>query len=98
MGFFIFIGIAVGLFVGFLGIRRLTAPRHPSAVEAGCVVATGTNAEVQLAKQTLKVAGIFSRVRNVDRTAFAMPTEFELWVKEKDADRARDALGLDADL
>ena len=93
--FFVVVAVVAGLFVAIIGVRRLRASGSSSAVEAGCVITSGTNSEVQLARQTLKVAGIFSAVRNVDSTAFAMPTVFELWVKENDAERARDALGID---
>jgi len=95
--FFVLTAIIVGLFLGFLGLRRLGAARRTSAIEAGVVIATGKHSQVQLAQQTLRVAGIFSTTRDVDSTVY-LPHDIELWVKEKDAELARDVLGLDADL
>lgn len=93
--FFVLAAIVIGLFAGFLGVRNLGAPRRLSAEEKSCVVVVGAYSEVHLARQTLRTAGIWSMLRDVSRTAYSMPQELQLWVKETDAERARDALGLD---
>ncbi len=95
VSFLILVVIVGGLFAAFLGARRLGASRRSSAVEAGVVIATGKFSQVQLTQQALKVAGVWSLMRDVSSTAYSMPQDFQLWVKAKDAERARDALGID---
>ena len=96
--FFVLVAIVIGLLVVFLGVRRSSAPRRLSVEEKSCVVVVGTYAEVQLARQTLQTAGIWSLVRDVSRTAYSTPQELQLWVKEKDAELARNVLGIDKTL
>ena len=58
-------------------------------------VATGSQVEIELHQQTLREAGITSRVVGDDLTGglgTAMPGSVELWVHASDAPRAQVAL------
>ncbi len=94
MGFFVFIGIVVGLLVALLGLRTLTSKREPATPLVRINIAAGED-EARLWQRTLAQAQIWSRI--IAGTSEAHPVGFqhELWVQAKDAERAREALGLD---
>ena len=95
MGFFVFIGIVVGSLAGFLLLRTLTSRRGPTTPLIRIGISSGEN-EAQLWQQALARAGIWSRL--IGGTSGAYPSigyQHEFWVKEKDAELARDILGLE---
>ena len=95
MGFFVFIGIAIGLFVGFLALRTLTSRPGPTTPLVRIGIAGGED-EAQLWQRALTSAGIWSRI--IGETGGAYPSiayQHELWVKAKEAELARDVLGVD---
>ncbi len=95
MGFFVFIAIAVGLFVGFLALRTLTSRRAPTTPLVRIGIASGED-EAQLWQRALTHAGIWSRISGGTGGAYRnIGYQHELWVKEKDAGLARDVLGFD---
>ncbi len=95
MGFFVFIGIVVGSLAGFLLLRTLTARRGPTTALVRIGIAGGEN-EAQLWRQALTRAGIWSRIIGGNLGAYrALGYEHELWVKESDAELARDVLGIE---
>ena len=94
MGFFVFIGIVVGSLAGFLILRTLTSKRGPEIPLVRIGMTSGEN-EAQLWQQALAGAGIWSRL--MGGTSGAYPSigyQQELWVKESDAELARDVLGI----
>ncbi len=96
MGFLIFSGIVVGLFLGFLILRALTSRRGPTTPLVRIGIASGEN-EAQLWQQALASAGVWSRIIGGTSGAYpSIPYQHELWVKETDAELARDVLGLDS--
>jgi len=96
VGFFVFIGIIVGGgLAGFLALRTLASKRGPTTALVRIGIAAGED-EAQLWQQALTHAGIWSRIIGGTLGAYrALGYEHELWVKENDAERARDALGID---
>ena len=95
MGFFIFIGIAVGALAGFFVLRTLTSGRGPTTALVRIGIAAG-EVEAELWQRTLTQAGMWSRI--IGETGGAYPSiayQHELWVKAKDAGVARDVLGID---
>ena len=95
MGFFIFSAI-IGPFLAFLFWRALTSRRGPTTPLVRIGITSG-EIEAQLWQQALAHAGIWSRI--IGETAGAYPSigyQQEFWVKEKDAELARDLLGLDS--
>ena len=94
--FFVFVSIVIGLFVGFLFLRTRTSRRGPTIPLVRIGITTGEN-EAHLWQQALGRAGIWSRV--IGGTSGAYPSlgyQHEFWVKENDAELARDLLGLDS--
>jgi len=94
--FFILVAIIIGLPLGFLFLRALTSRRGPTIPLVRIGITSGET-EAQLWQQALGRAGIWSRI--VGETAGAYPSigyQQEFWVKEKDAELARDLLGLDS--
>ena len=96
MGFFVFIGIIVGGgLAGFLALRAFTSRRGPTTALVRIGISGGEN-EAQLWQQALAKSGIWSRIIGGTSGAYpSIPYQHELWVKENDAERARDALGID---
>ena len=96
MGFFVFIGIIVGGgLAGFLALRTFTSRRGPTTALVRIGIAGGEN-EAFMWQQALTHAGVWSRIIGGTSGAFpSIPYQHELWVKENDAERARDALGID---
>ncbi len=95
MGFLIFSGIVVGLLLGFLLLRALTSRRGPTTPLVRIGITSGEN-EAQLWQQALARAGIWSRL--IGGTSGAYPSigyQQEFWVKENDAELARDVLGIE---
>ena len=93
--FFVVVAIVAGLFVGFLFLRASTSKQSPTTPLARIGIAGGEN-EAQLWQQALARAGIWSRI--IGETGGAYPSiayQHELWVKAKDAELARDVLGVD---
>ncbi len=97
MGFFVFLALLVGsALAGFLVLRTLTSRRGPTTALVRIGIAGGEN-EALLWQQALTHAGIWSRIIGGTAGAYpSIPYQHELWVKAKDAERARDALGLDS--
>ncbi len=96
MGFLIFAGIILGGgLAGFLALRALTSRRGPTTALVRIGIAGGEN-EAQLWQQALARAGIWSRIIGGTSGAYpSIPYQHALWVKATDAERARDALGID---
>ncbi len=95
MGFFVFIGLVVGSLAGFLLLRTLTSRRGPTTPLVRIGITSGEN-EAQLWQQALARAGIWSRL--IGGTSGAYPSigyQHEFWVKENDAELARDVLGIE---
>ncbi len=93
--FFILVAIVVGGLAGFLVLRRLTSRRGPTTALVRIGISGGEN-EALLWQQALTHAGIWSRIIGGTAGAYpSIPYQQELWVKEKDAERARAALGID---
>ena len=93
--FIILVAIVVGLFLGFLFLRALTSREGPTTPLVRIGIAGGEN-EAQLWQQALARAGIWSRIIGGNLGAYrALGYEHELWVKENDAELARDLLGIE---
>ena len=93
--FFVLVAIVIGLFAGFLALRTLTSGRGPTTALVRIGIAGGEN-EAQLWQQALTHAGIWSRIIGGTGGAYpSIPYQHELWVKAKDAELARDVLGVD---
>ena len=95
MGFFIFSAIIVGPFLAFLFLRAITSRRGPTIPLVRIGITSGET-EAQLWQQALARAGIWSRI--IGETSGAYPSigyQQEFWVKENDAELARDLLGLE---
>ena len=93
--FFILVVIVGGLFAAFLGLRTLTSRRGPTTALVRIGIAGGEN-EAFMWQQALTHAGIWSRIIGGTGGAYpSIPYQHVLWVKENDAERARDALGID---
>lgn len=94
--FFVLVAIVIGLFLGFLFLRALTSRRGPTTPLVRIGITSGEN-EAQLWQQALARAGIWSRI--IGGTSGAYPSigyQHEFWVKEKDAELARDLLGIES--
>ena len=92
---FVILALVVGALAGFLVLRMLTSKRGPTTALVRIGIAGGEN-EALMWQQALTHAGIWSRTIGGTSGAFpSIPYQHELWVKENDAERARDALGID---
>ncbi len=94
--FFILVAIIIGLPLAFLFLRALTSRRGPTTPLVRIGITSGEN-EAQLWQQALARAGIWSRI--IGGTSGAYPSigyQHEFWVKAKDAELARDVLGVDS--
>ena len=93
--FFVLVALLVGALAGFLVLRTLTSRRGPTTALVRIGISGGEN-EALLWQQALTQAGIWSRIIGGTAGAYpSIPYQHELWVKAKDAERARDALGLE---
>ncbi len=93
--FIILVAIVVGLFLGFFFLRALTSRRGPTTPLVRIGISGGEN-EAQLWQQALARAGIWSRIVGGTSGAYpSIPYQHELGVKAKDAERARDVLGIE---
>ncbi len=93
--FFVLMAIVLGASAGFLFLRRSSSRRGPTIPLVRIGIASGEN-EAQLWQQALARAGIWSRIIGGNLGAYrALGYEHELWVKEKDAELARDLLGIE---
>jgi len=93
--FIILVAIGVGLFLGFLFLRALTSREGPTTPLVRIGITSGEN-EAQLWQQALARAGIWSRI--IGGASGAYPSigfQHEFWVKENDAELARDLLGIE---
>jgi len=94
--FFVLVALLVGGgLAGFLALRMFTSRRGPTTPLFRIGISGGEN-EALLWQQALTQAGIWSRIIGGTAGAYpSIPYQHELWVKAKDAERARDALGLE---
>ena len=94
--FFVLVAIVIGLVAGFLFLRTLTAKRGPTVPLVRIGISSGEN-EAQLWQQALRRAGVWSRIIGGSSGAYpSLGYQHEFWVKENDAELARDLLGLDS--
>lgn len=91
--FAILIGVIAVPFILMTWPRRL----KPGATQMVLLAAAAGETEMYLWKSALRNAGITPRIVNVGDMRWEgpqIPYQYEFWVREKDADRARRILGL----
>ncbi len=95
MASFVILALVVGALAGFLVRRMFASKRGPTTALVRIGISGGEN-EALLWQQALTHAGIWSRIIGGTAGAYpSIPYQHELWVKANDAERARDALGID---
>ncbi len=82
---------ALAVILWTAGYRR----RKPGQVEMVLLAAAGGEAEAELWASALRGAGIHPHIVNVgDSDRFTSPYAYEVWVRAKDEERAREVLQL----
>lgn len=104
MGFMIFMGAAVAVVGGVLGLVAWRGRTHPGETKYVLLATAGGEAEAHIWEGKLRTAGIGSHRRQVgDLLTGDLTTagglgpwgyQYEVWVRGRDYERARKALGL----
>ena len=101
MGLLILFGVLAGIAAVFAMSYRLISPRRSGPVTPMVRIGIASNnSEATIWADRLRAAGIRCRVQDISAIGSATDAYYanaynaELWVREKDADKARRVLGL----